>query len=58
MLALDDKYRSRKLALAVYFSVIGTIALFTDKVSGDQFVFLAGVVLGMYGAANVMEKRL
>ena len=54
---MDDKFRSRKFALAVFFSVSGVMALFLGKISGGEFIGLAGVVLGLYGAANVMEKK-
>jgi len=50
-------YRSRKFALAVAFTTVGTIGLFTDKIGGGEFIGLAGVVLALYGAANVMEKK-
>jgi len=53
----DNRYRSRKFLFAAFFSAMGTIGLFTSHLSGGEWIGLAGVVLGLYGAANVWEKK-
>ena len=55
----DDKYRSRKFGLAVFFSIVDTIALFASVDVGlfGAFIGAQAVILGLYGTANVMEKK-
>ncbi len=48
----------RKFIIASFFSVASTVALFADKLSGGEYVALAGVVLGLYATANVVEKAV
>jgi len=55
---MSREYKSRKLWLASFFSCVGTVALFTDKLNGNEFVMLSGLILGLYGAANVMSKKV
>lgn len=52
-----EDYASRKFLLACLFSVSGTLALFLGHMDGPTYVALATLVLGTYGASNVMEKR-
>jgi hypothetical protein len=40
------------------FAVAGIVGLFIDKLTGDQFNFLVGIILSIFGAANVAEKRV
>ena len=47
----------RKFTLALMFAVAGITGLFIDKLTGDQFNFLVGIILSIFGAANVIEKR-
>lgn len=54
----DEKYRSRKFLLAVFFAVTGTLALFVGKIDGAVWVSMVGLVLGLYGAANVAYERV
>ena len=51
-------YHSRKFLFAAFFSGVGTLALFFGKIDGSQWVTLVGVVLALYGAADVTDKRL
>ena len=51
----DSRYRSRKFILAMIYTVSGVAALFLSKIGGGEFIGLAGVVLALYGAANVTE---
>jgi hypothetical protein len=48
--------RQRKYTLAVFFACASTVALFWDKLDGDQYVWVVGLVLGLYGAVNVGQK--
>ena len=54
---VDAVFRQRKFFLACCFALTGMIALFIGKLGGGEFIALAGTVLGLYGAANVIEKR-
>ena len=47
--------RKFTLAMSIYFS--STIALFTEYLGGGEYVALCTLLMGTYGAANVMEKR-
>lgn len=55
---MDEKYRSRKFGLACAFTVAGMTGLFTGFLGGGEFIGLAGTVLGLYAAANVLEKSI
>lgn len=48
----------RKFMLACFFAIVGSVALFIDKMSGEQYNFLVGTILALYGAANVADKRV
>jgi hypothetical protein len=52
-----EDYASRKFLLACLFSGAGTAAMFGGLMDGPTYVALATLVLGTYGASNVMEKR-
>ena len=52
-----DDYTSRKFLLTVLFAVAGTVALFLGTMDGGTYVALATLILGVYGYANVAEKR-
>ena len=56
---MDDKYRSRKFGLAVFFTITDTIALFSDVDVGlfGAYIGAQATILGLYGMANVAEKR-
>ena len=48
----------RKFTLSLIFGTAGVVALFIDKLTGDQFNFLVGIILSIFGAANVAEKKV
>jgi len=54
---MDDRYRSRKFGLAVFFTLTSTTALFTDYLEGGEYLAAMGLVLGLYGMANVMQSK-
>jgi hypothetical protein len=62
---MDDKFRSRKWRLAVFFSAADAlltlgVCLADHTLVGTALSFFAGaqaIILGLYGAANVMEKK-
>jgi len=51
-------FRSRKFILAVMFTVTGCIGVLTGKVTGEHFYWLAAMVMGAYGFANVAAKKV
>ena len=54
-----SKYFSRKFVLALLFTLAGCFALFlTDKVTGGEFVTLAGLVLGSFTAGDVALNHI
>ena len=52
----DSLYRSRKFGLAVFFALTTVVGLFTGYVNEGTFVANTGLILGLYGAANVAAK--
>ncbi len=52
----SEKFRSRKFALAAGFSMAAIAGLFVDQLSGGEFLGAIGVILGLYGPANVAAK--
>ena len=54
---MDDKYRSRKLALTVSVLIMASIFLYFGKIAGSEWVTISIFALGLYGAANVMDKK-
>lgn len=55
---IDEKYRSRKFLLALLASIVSSIALFTIDFSGATWVSAQSIILGLYGAANVTNKKV
>ena len=47
--------RNRKYTLAVFFALANTVALFFGFMAEDAYILGQGVILGMYGAANVLK---
>lgn len=47
-----SKYASRKWLLAASFTLFGCAGFLLGKLDGGNFVALAGVVLGAFGAAD------
>lgn len=56
MRAIDNKFNSRKFALAIAILHVITAALFTNFISGGEFITGITLILGLYGASNVAEK--
>lgn len=54
---MDEKFRSRKFGFAVTFCLVSIIALFTGNLTGGEFVSSEAAILGLYGIANVWEKK-
>lgn len=54
---MDTKHRSRKFILAMLSLLSGIVALFAGYLSGGEFLGLVGLVLGLYGAANVAQNK-
>lgn len=50
-------YTSRKFLLACVFTAAAILGLLLEKLSGSEFVMLAGTVLGLYGAADVIQDK-
>jgi hypothetical protein len=48
---------SRKFVLAMMIVVFGAVALGIGWLTGGEFVALASIVMGAYGAANVLQPR-
>ena len=53
-----NKYKSRKFLFALLFSVTSILGLFMDKIGGGEFIAAITVILGLYGAADVAEKKV
>ena len=54
---MDDRYRSRKFTLAVSSLCMTGVGLYMGFIGGGEFVAAITVILGLYGAANVMDKK-
>ncbi|HVC17688.1 MAG TPA: hypothetical protein VNE18_10345 [Rhodanobacter sp.] len=54
---MTTRYASRKFLLTLLFSVAGVGALFSGKLSGDQYVALVTLVLAVHHTANIMAAR-
>lgn len=46
----------RKFAVALLFWASATALSFAGKLAGGEFVAVAGLVMGLYGAANAASK--
>lgn len=54
----DLIFRQRKYSLAVAFTLASIAGLFTGHVSEGSFIALAGLIIGLYGAANVGQRAV
>lgn len=52
-----NKYLSRKFLAASLVQAVSSVALFTGHLSGGEWIAAASLALGIYGAANVANKR-
>ena len=53
----DSKFRSRKFILAFAALVVSGYALIGGIIDGNAWFLCLGVILGLYGASNVMAGR-
>lgn len=53
-----EDYASRKFVLTACIIAVGSVALLIGKMGGGEYVALATLVLGVYGTANVAEKKV
>lgn len=51
-------YASRKFILASVAMAASIYGLVTDKIDGNGWFLAIGVILGLYGAANVAENKV
>ncbi len=51
----DSKFRSRKFQIACFCIGISAISLFSGYLTGAEWLTAVGLVLGLYGGANVAE---
>ncbi len=49
-----EKVGGRKWVLVMLLVLIGTVALWMDKITGAQWVQLAGILMGAYGVSNAI----
>ncbi len=49
---------SRKFLLTVFIQVIGAIGFLKGRMDGGTYVALSSLVLSVYGASSVADKRL
>ena len=54
----NHRISSRKFMLAAFFSVISAAALFFGKIDGGMWLEAMGIILGLYGASSVSDKKL
>lgn len=54
---MNEKFRSRKFALATASLLIASTALFMGHISGGEWVAAVTLILGLYGTANVADKK-
>ena len=52
------RYGSRKFILTVWAMCLLTVALFTGKLTGNEWVIGISLVLGMYKGAQITDDKL
>jgi hypothetical protein len=54
----DSKKTQRKFILACAFALVGSAGMFIPPypITGDKYLALVGLVLAIYGGANVLES--
>ena len=55
---MDEIMRQRKFTLACFFSLMGTIGWFLDKLTGSEYITLVTIILGLYATANVLQRQV
>jgi hypothetical protein len=48
----------RKFALTVFFAVNATIGFYTKLLDANTYFLFASFLLGIYGAANLINKKV
>jgi len=54
---LTNRISSRRFILAAVFTVTGSVALFFDKVTGEQYYWLAGIVLSAFSLSQFVKSK-
>lgn len=54
----ERRYSSRKFLLTVWGMCLLSVALFTGKLSGGEWVAAMSLLLGMYKGAQIADDRL
>jgi len=54
---MDDKFRSRKFMFATTILALASLFLWLDKIGGGEWVTICTLIMGIYAAGNVVEKR-
>jgi hypothetical protein len=49
---------TRKFMVTAFITVTGTVAMFVGKIDQGGYVTLMTMVLTIYGAANIIDKKL
>jgi len=55
---MNDKFRSRKFALAAAASLVSHVSLGLGWLTGGEWIAAQGLILGLYSAANVAEVKV
>lgn len=55
---IDAVKSQRKFTIAMLFWFSGTAGMAFEILSGGEYVMLAAAVLGLYGYANVQDKKV
>lgn len=56
-MVIREKYTCRRFILSLLFSVVACGLAIAGSISGGEFCSIVGVVLGVYGGADVMHKK-
>lgn len=55
---MGDKRFRKKFGFTLIAFAVATVALFIDKLTGGEWVTVTTVLAGVFGAADVADKRL
>lgn len=53
-----EKFISRKFILAVFSTLVCTVALFTSFLSGSEWIAAQSIILGLSYGANAADKKI
>ncbi len=54
----DVLFRNRKYMIAQIFTWTTVVGFFLDKLTGAELIASMGVILALYGAANVAARKV